>query len=143
VRVSPLPLYHIFAFYRETCIASVCYWFHSILITNPRDLDGSLIGRPQAPTVYAADRIQFVFVALMGSPDFGQHDFSQAQNGFNSGAAPLNKPADCPALPRAYRPRGSREGYGLTETSPVVVASTSFTPYKEGFIGQDGDRKPR
>ncbi|MFO7703914.1 MAG: AMP-binding protein [Halopseudomonas sp.] len=131
VRVSPLPLYHIFAF-TANCIASVFTGFHSILITNPRDLDG-MIGDLKRHRITLLTGINSLFVSLMAHPDFDSIDFSLLK-WVNSGGAPLNT-----EIARRWLERtGSvvREGYGLTETSPVVVASTAFTPYKEGFIGQ-------
>lgn len=131
VRVSPLPLYHIFAF-TANCIASVFTGFHSILITNPRDLDG-MIADLKRHRITLLTGINSLFVSLMAHPDFDSIDFSRLK-WVNSGGAPLNT-----EIARRWLERtGSvvREGYGLTETSPVVVASTAFTPYKEGFIGK-------
>lgn len=131
VRVSPLPLYHIFAF-TANCIASVVTGFHSVLITNPRDLD-SMIKDLKRHRITLLTGINSLFVSLMAHPDFDSIDFSRLK-WVNSGGAPLNT-----EIARRWQARtGSvvREGYGLTETSPVVVASTAFTPYKEGFIGR-------
>ncbi|HCA22520.1 MAG TPA: long-chain fatty acid--CoA ligase [Pseudomonas sp.] len=150
VRVSPLPLYHIFAF-TANCIASVFTGFHTILITNPRDLDGLIADLKRHPFTLLTG-INSLFVSLMNHPEFDNVDFSRLK-WVNSGGAPLNT-----EIARRWQARtGSvvREGYGLTETSPVVVASTSKTPYKEGFIGRpvidtwvktvddDGNETPR
>lgn len=150
VRVSPLPLYHIFAF-TANCIASVATGFHSVLITNPRDLDG-MIDDLKRHQITLLTGINSLFVSLMAHPEFDNIDFSRLK-WVNSGGAPLNT-----EIARRWQARtGSvvREGYGLTETSPVVVASTAFTPYKEGFIGRavidtemrtvddDGNETPR
>lgn len=131
VRVSPLPLYHIFAF-TANCIASVATGFHSVLITNPRDLD-SMIADLKRHRITLLTGINSLFVSLMAHPEFDSIDFSRLK-WVNSGGAPLNT-----EIARRWQARtGSvvREGYGLTETSPVVVASTAFTPYKEGYIGR-------
>ena len=130
VRISPLPLYHIFAF-TANCIASVFTGFHSVLITNPRDLDGLINDLKRLPFTLLTG-INSLFVSLMNHPEFDNIDFSRLK-WVNSGGAPLNT-----EIAKRWEARtGSviREGYGLTETSPVVVASTSKTPYKEGFIG--------
>ncbi len=131
VRISPLPLYHIFAF-TANCIASVFTGFHSVLITNPRDLDGMINDLKRHPFTLLTG-INSLFVSLMNHPEFDNIDFSRLK-WVNSGGAPLNT-----EIAKRWEARtGSviREGYGLTETSPVVVASTSKTPYKEGYIGQ-------
>ncbi|WP_339843989.1 AMP-binding protein [uncultured Halopseudomonas sp.] len=131
VRVSPLPLYHIFAF-TANCIASVATGFHSVLITNPRDLD-SMMADLKRHRITLLTGINSLFVSLMAHPEFDNIDFSHLK-WVNSGGAPLNT-----EIAKRWQARtGSvvREGYGLTETSPVVVASTAFTPYKEGYIGR-------
>ncbi|MEH6567120.1 MAG: AMP-binding protein [Halopseudomonas sp.] len=131
VRISPLPLYHIFAF-TANCIASVFTGFHSVLISNPRDLDG-MINDLKRHSFTLLTGINSLFVSLMNHPEFDNIDFSRLK-WVNSGGAPLNT-----EIAKRWQARtGSviREGYGLTETSPVVVASTANTPYKEGFIGQ-------
>jgi long-chain acyl-CoA synthetase len=77
--------------------------------------------------------INSLFVSLMAHPEFDSLDFSHLK-WVNSGGAPLN----VAVAERWFERTGAvvREGFGMTETSPVVVASTANTPYKEGFIGQ-------
>ena len=77
--------------------------------------------------------INSLFVSLMAHPQFDSIDFSRLK-WVNSGGAPLN----LAVAERWFQRTGSvvREGFGMTETSPVVVASTANTPYKEGYIGQ-------
>ena len=131
VRVSPLPLYHIFAF-TANCLASVFTGFNSVIITDPRDLD-SMIADMQRHDVTLLTGINSLFVSLMAHPQFDSIDFSRLK-WVNSGGAPLN----LAVAQRWFERTGSvvREGFGMTETSPVVVASTASTPYKEGYIGQ-------
>ncbi|NLY59545.1 MAG: AMP-binding protein [Gammaproteobacteria bacterium] len=130
-RVSPLPLYHIFAF-TANCLASIFTGFNSVIITNPRDLD-SMIADMQRHDVTLLTGINSLFVSLMAHPQFDSIDFSRLK-WVNSGGAPLN----LAVAERWFQRTGSvvREGFGMTETSPVVVASTANTPYKEGYIGQ-------
>ena len=131
VRVSPLPLYHVFAF-TANCLASVFTGFNSVLITNPRDLDGMIADmRRHRITLFTG--INSLFVALMAHPEFDTVDFSNVK-WVNSGGAPLNL-----AVARRWQERTGnviREGFGMTETSPVVIAATANTPYREGYIGQ-------
>ena len=131
VRVSPLPLYHIFAF-TANCLASIFTGFNSVIITNPRDLD-SMIADMQRHDITLLTGINSLFVSLMAHPQFDSIDFSRLK-WVNSGGAPLN----LAVAERWFQRTGSvvREGFGMTETSPVVVASTANTPYKEGYIGQ-------
>ena len=131
VRVSPLPLYHIFAF-TANCLASICTGFNSVLITNPQNLD-AMIADMQRHKITLITGINSLFVALMAHPQFDSIDFS-AVKWTNSGGAPLN----LAIAQRWFERTGSvvREGFGMTETSPVVIAATATTPYKEGYIGQ-------
>ena len=131
VRVSPLPLYHIFAF-TANCLASICTGFNSVLITNPQNLD-AMIADMQRHRITLITGINSLFVALMAHPQFDSIDFS-AVKWTNSGGAPLN----LAIAQRWFERTGSviREGFGMTETSPVVIAATATTPYKEGYIGQ-------
>ena len=81
----------------------------------------------------------FVGVPLMSyeiavHPDREKYDLSQCKTFAGGGAA---RPIEhVKKIKDAFKDGFPALGYGLTETSPVVVASTSKTPYKEGFIGQ-------
>ncbi len=131
VRLSPLPLYHIFAF-TANCLSSVYTGFHAVLITNPRDLDG-MVEEMKRYQITLFTGINSLFVSLMGHPEFDNIDFSKLK-WVNSGGAPLNTAI----AQRWFERTGAviREGFGMTETSPGVVTSTAHSPYKEGFIGQ-------
>src|SRR5690606_37479597 len=77
VRVSPLPLYHVFAF-TANCLASVFTGFNSVLITNPRDLVG-MIADMRGHRIPLFTGINPLFVALMAHPDSDTVDYSNVK----------------------------------------------------------------
>lgn len=113
--VTPLPLYHIYAFTFH-CMAMMLLGNHNLLITNPRDLPAM---------VKELDRWKFsgfvglntLFVALCNSEDFRRLDFSALKLTISGGMALQQAVAE-----RWKEVTGCAicEGYGLTETSPVV-----------------------
>ena len=127
--ICPLPLYHIYAFTMH-CMVLLQTGNHSILIPNPRDIPGFI------KTLQKTDFTGFVglntlFVALCAQEDFRALDFSKLKLTVSGGMA-LTKAAFDEW--KAVTGCEVAEGYGMTETSPVV----SFNPttrIKQGTIG--------
>ncbi|WP_036189231.1 AMP-binding protein [Marinimicrobium agarilyticum] len=127
--VAPLPLYHIYAFTLHITSA-MSLGNHNLLIPNPRDIKGfvkSLKGQPFTCFV----GLNTLFNALCRNPDFRALDFSHlrltASGGMALTAAAAKRWKEVTGVP-IY------EGYGLTETSPVV----SINPpggIREGTVG--------
>ena len=113
--VCPLPLYHIYAF-----TVNMLYLFSmgslNILIPNPRDLDG-FVGaiKPFQFTGFAG--INTLFVGLCRHPEFSALDFSKLQVTFSGGTALTSSAAE---LWQQVTGCTVTEGWGLSETSPVV-----------------------
>ena len=87
VVVCPLPLYHIYAFTvcMMTFFARGC---QTILIPNPRDLDGFISAlKPHAFTTFAG--INTLFVGLGRHPEFAKLDFSSLQLTLSGGTTSL------------------------------------------------------
>lgn len=112
--ISPLPLYHIYAF---TVAQAVMYHGgHSVLIPNPRDIPGFIKEMKKwQPSAFLG--LNTLFVALCNDPKFAAVDFSRmlvtASGGMpltQSAAESWKKITQCDVV----------EGYGLTETSPVA-----------------------
>lgn len=129
VAICPLPLYHIYAF-TVHCMVFLQSGGHNILIPNPRDLPGFLKAIQDVKfTVFVG--LNTLFVGLCSQESFRALDFSNLKLTVSGGMA-LTKAAfdkwkDVTGCEVA-------EGYGLTETSPVV----SFNPIsaiKQGTIG--------
>ncbi len=112
--LSPLPLYHIYAFtVAQIILAS---GGHSILIPNPRDLPG-LVKEISHWKITTFLGLNTLFVGLCNNAEFRALDFSTLQMTLSGGMALTHAAADhwqevtgCTVL----------EAYGLTETSPAV-----------------------
>jgi len=131
VRIAPLPLYHIMAF-ATNCLSSVGMGLHTVFIRDGRNLDET-IGAMQRHPFSLLSGINTLFVGLMNHPQFRSIDFSHLKWA-TSGGAPLN--SEVGRRWQALTGAPIREGFGLTEASPVVATGTQLSPYREGYIGQ-------
>lgn len=118
VVLCPLPLYHIYAF-TCNCLALMNHGAHSILVTNPRDLD-SLIKEFTRYDIKGMTGVNTLYNALNNHPDFRKLDFSNFETA-NAGGTALQKSVadewkEVTGLEIA-------EGYGMTEASPVVTSN--------------------
>jgi len=117
--VTALPLYHIFAL-TVNCLTFVTFGGRNLLITDPRDMKG-FVKELSHNRISAITGVNTLFNGLLNQPDFAKLDFSALRLVVGGGAAVLK-----PTAERWHAVTGKRlvEGYGLTETSPVVC----FTP---------------
>ncbi|MCQ4347750.1 long-chain-fatty-acid--CoA ligase FadD1 [Pseudomonas stutzeri] len=113
--VTPLPLYHIYAFTFH-CMAMLLLGNHNLLITNPRDLPAMVkeLGKWRFSGFVGLNTL---FVALCNDEHFRRLDFSALKLTISGGMALQRSVAE-----RWQEVTGCAicEGYGLTETSPVV-----------------------
>jgi long-chain acyl-CoA synthetase len=129
VFIAPLPLYHIYAFsvHLMTCLFKGC---HSILITNPRDLDGFVSTLQKVPFTGLVG-INTLMASLLEHSDFKKLDFSKLKHTYAGGAALT---LDIATRWKSVTGSDVYEGYGLTETSPVACVNRPGAA-KLGTIG--------
>lgn len=128
--MAALPLYHIFGF--TACfLLSIHAGGKCILIPNPRDIP-NLIKEFAKYSVNYIPAVNTLYNALLNHPDFGKIDWSMLKCAVGGGMAVQQTVAErwfkatgCPIL----------EGYGLTETSPVLTCKPATATEWSGTIG--------
>ncbi len=128
--ITALPLYHIFSL-TVNALLMMHFGGENILITNPRDIPGFVKVLKQTRWT-AITGVNTLFNALVHNEDFSKLDFSRIKFALAGGMA----------VQRAVAERWKKltgipliEGYGLTETSPVVTANLLTITDYTGAIG--------
>lgn len=119
VFAAPLPLYHIYGFTLH-CMVLVSIGCHSVLVPNPRDMDSLVKAFVDYPLTGMVG-LNTLFVALLNNKTFSEVDFSSLKLTTSGGMALAE---DTAKRWQALTDTMVLEGYGLTETSPVVSANT-------------------
>lgn len=127
--IAPLPLYHIYSF-TLNCGIMVITGNHSVLIPNPRDIPG-FVNELKKWKFSCFMGLNTLFVALCNNEEFQDLDFSSLKVTASGGMA-LTK--DAAKMWKTVTGCEIAEGYGMTETSPVVT----FTPLTNIQIGSIG-----
>jgi len=128
--ITALPLYHVYAL---TCnfFAYLDLGGHNILITDPRDTQSFVaeLGKWRFNTITGVNTL---YQSLIDYPDFAKLDFSSVKIASAGGMAVMDFTA------RAWAQLTGTEiieGYGLSETSPVLTSNRPDLTEYTGFIG--------
>jgi long-chain acyl-CoA synthetase len=128
--VCALPLYHIFAL-TICALFGARFGMMNLLIPNPRDIPG-FVATLSRHRINMFPAVNTLFNSLCSDADFARLDFSGLIVSNGGGAAVLQATAEkwlkitgCPIV----------EGYGLSETSPVVTSNRLDIKEFGGTIG--------
>lgn len=130
VAITPLPLYHIFAL-TVNLFVFIELGAHNVLITNPRDLKGFVRELARRDFAFITG-VNTLFNALLHAPGFEALDFGHLRVALGGGMAVQGDVAR-----NWQRVTGVpiSQGYGLTETSPVVSANRLDIDHFDGSVG--------
>ncbi|KFX07357.1 long-chain fatty acid--CoA ligase [Pectobacterium betavasculorum] len=128
--VTALPLYHIFAL-TANCLLFFELGGQNLLITNPRDIP-AVVKELKAYPFTAITGVNTLFNALLNNKEFHELDFSTLRLSVGGGASVQRAVAE-----RWEKLTGKHllEGYGLTESSPLVAVNPYDLKHYSGSIG--------
>ncbi len=129
IMITPLPLYHVFCL-TCNCLLLLHHGGLNVLITNPRDIP-AFIAELRKWRFTMITGVNTLYNAILEHPQFARLDFSALKMGAAGGMALHPSVAE-----RWTRITGRPlvEGYGLTETSPVVTCNPLHAP-QVGTVG--------
>ena len=130
VVVTALPLYHIFAL-MVNFITYFSIGAENWLVPNPRDMAGFVGTLKQAHcTVFTG--VNTLFGGLLMQPNIGEVDFSRLRVAIGGGAAVLPPTSE---KWKALTGKHILEGYGLSETSPILTLNPMTGRGFSGTVG--------
>ena len=129
VVITAIPMYHIFALMVNT-LAFFKLGGKNVLVANPRDMESFVkTWAASSPTIFTG--VNTLYVGLLHTPGFSDIDFSNLKISMGGGA-PVQQ-----AVSQKWKDltgRYIKEGYGLSETSPILtVNQLTQTEYRSGI----------
>ena len=130
VIIAPLPLYHVLAL-TANCLVFMTLGGENVLIPNPRDIP-SFVKEIAKYRFTGITGVNTLFNALVNNEAFRKLDFSSLRLTLGGGMAVQEAVAE-----KWKKVTGTPliEGYGLTETSPLVTLNPVDLPAYNGSIG--------
>ncbi|GAB4006069.1 long-chain-fatty-acid--CoA ligase FadD [Spirosoma migulaei] len=128
--VAALPLYHVYAL-TTNALAALKSGDMNLLITNPRDMN-TFIDDLKKYKITAFTGVNTLYNGLLNNPRIGEVDFSHLRVTSAGGMALQTSVAERWAKLTGNTPC---EGYGLTETSPVLCSNPIDGTVRVGTIG--------
>ncbi len=128
--ITAIPMYHIFAL-SVNGLLMLTTGVKNVLITNPRDMKG-FVKELKKHKFSIITGVNTLFNGLLNTPDFKDVDFSRLKGGVGGAMAIQDVVAK-----KWKTVTGSDlvEGYGLSETSPVLCCNPLDGTHKPGTIG--------
>ncbi len=130
VVITALPLYHIFAL-MVNCLSYFWAGATNVLIANPRDMDMFVKILKTSPFSVITG-VNTLFAGMMLHPEFKSIDFSNFRAALGGGSAILKATSD---KWKSFTGKHIKEGYGMSETSPVITFNPTFVSEFTGTVG--------